>query len=193
MRKKAFLPGFSLLEVSISLIIVGIISTIFITQFNATRKLHSSHKTMANIEIVLKSIGAYCMYKEGSLPCPSARNRNVGNQSSEMKNNCGIIPFKTLGIMERSAKDGNGQWLTYRMNFAFGSKATSGYQKNLGIAEFTPESADDKVAIVITSQNESGQDEVIIWYSERNFIANYAGNRTFKKKQTTTGLAGHFS
>ncbi|MDR2598245.1 MAG: type II secretion system GspH family protein [Holosporales bacterium] len=190
MGRKVFLPGFSLLEVSISLFIVGIISSIFITQFSATKKIHAAHKTMSNIEVILKSIGSYYAAKEGLIPFPSAQDRNIGTQSGAMQNSFGLVPFKTLGIMERFAKDGNGRWLQYRMNPFFGKQAPSIQQKTLGIAEFAADSVDDKVAIIIKSQNSNGNDETVIWYSEKNFIANYGGNRIFRRPQPQVGLPG---
>ncbi|MDR1289260.1 MAG: prepilin-type N-terminal cleavage/methylation domain-containing protein [Holosporales bacterium] len=190
MKRKVFLPGFSLLEVSISLFIVGIISSIFIAQFSATKKIHAAHKTMSNIEIILKSIGSYCISKEGVIPFPSTSDRALGIQNSSMQNSFGLVPFKTLGLMERFAKDGNGRWLLYRMNPFFCKQTSSTQQKNLGIAEFAADSADDKVAIIIKSQDSNGNDETVIWYSEKNFIANYAGNRTFRRIQPQVGLPG---
>ncbi|MDR1034606.1 MAG: type II secretion system GspH family protein [Holosporales bacterium] len=190
MKRKVFLTGFSLLEVSISLFIVGIISSIFVTQFSATRKIYATHKTMANIEIVLKALVSYYISKEGAIPFPSASDRNIGIQNSSTQGCFGLIPFKALGIMERFAKDGNGRWLLYQMNPFFGKSVSSDQQRNLGITEFASDSIDDKVAIVIKSQGSDGSDETIIWYSEKNFIANYAGNRTFRRYQPQIGLPG---
>jgi hypothetical protein len=149
---------------------------------------------MSNIEIVLKSIGVYCIAKEGAIPFPSANDRNVGMQHSGTQNSFGIVPFKTLGIMERFAKDGNGRWLLYKMNPFFGKPPPANSQRTLGITEFAPDSTDDKVAIIIKSQNSAGNDETVIWYSEKNFIANYAGNRTFRRQPAQVGLpVGRFS
>ena len=92
-----------------------------------------------------------------------------------MKNTFGIIPFKTLGIMEKFAKNAKGKWLLYKMNPDFGK--TTALNKNLGITSFSSQIPQDKVAFIIKSQNERWEDEVVAWYSEKTFISNLANNR----------------
>jgi prepilin-type N-terminal cleavage/methylation domain-containing protein len=188
-----FLSGFSLLEVSISLLVIGIISNIFMTQFIATKKLYASQKTATNMDFVLKALGTYYISKEGELPYPSTSTNNVGMQSQSMQNTFGIVPFKTLGIMENFAKSGNGKWLLYRLNPFFRKNGASQQQKKLGIDDFESDIIDDKVAIILKSQSNEGKDEIVIWYSEKTFIANFAGNKVFTKKQQQVGLpVSHF-
>ena len=192
MKKKVRLSGFSLLEVSISLLIIGIVSSVSMTQLHTIRKLYSTQKTQANIEFVVKSVAAYYLSNEGILPYPSDVSQNIGTQSLLMKNSFGIVPFKTLGIMDRFAKNGNGKFLLYRMNPFFRKTTSSVEQKNLGIKEFSSGIKDDKVAIIIKSQNEKDEDEVIIWYSEKNFISNFANNRIITKSATVVGISADF-
>lgn len=192
MKKKVRLSGFSLLEVSISLLIIGIVSSVSMTQLNTIRKLYSTQKTQANIEFVVKSLAAYYLSNEGVLPYPSDVSQNIGNQSLNMKNSFGIVPFKTLGIMDRFAKNGNGKFLLYRVNPFFRKATSSVEQKNLGIKDFSSGIKDDKVAIIIKSQNAKNQDEIIIWYSEKNFISNFANNKIITKPVEKIGIATDF-
>ena len=151
MLRKVRLQGFSLLEVSISLLIVGIISVISISQMTLMQKISASQKTRANIEFVAKVLGMYYFIsKTQPLPFPSEINSNIGYQSERMKNSFGIIPYKTLGIMEKFAKDGNGRWLLYKMNPNFD--------------EYSSTIRDDRLAFIIKAKNAKNEDEVSLGY-----------------------------
>ena len=173
MVKKTHLEGFSLIEISISLIILGIVSSIGISQLKLINKVLSHQKTQSNIDFVVKSLGVYCTYKALKVPFPSKINENIGYQNEDMKNSFGIIPFKSLGIMEKFAKDGNGRWILYKMNPDFGKLKFTSSDKSLGIKDFYSEIAGDRVAFIIKTKNVKNEDELTIWYSEKNFIANY--------------------
>lgn len=173
--KIARFQAFSLIEVSISLIIIGIISSIGISQLRLMNKIYSSQKTHANIDFVVKALGVYCTGKVLKLPYPSKINANIGIQSEDMKHSFGLIPFRTLGIMEKFAKDGNGHWLLYKMNPNFGKVTFSPEDRCLGVTDFDSELSDDRVAFIIKSKNHKNEDELTIWYSELNFISNYTG------------------
>ena len=182
---KAKIPAFSLIEVSISLIIIGIISSIGISQLRVMNKVYSSQKTQANIDFVIRSLGAYCTCKALQLPYPSKMNANIGIQSEEMKHSFGIIPFKSLGIMEKFAKDGNGHWMLYKVNPDFGKVVFSPENKSLGITDFSSELPNDRVAFIIKSKNSKNEDEITIWYSEKTFVSNFTklNNQTISEVQ----------
>ncbi|MDR3030890.1 MAG: hypothetical protein LBU35_00700 [Holosporales bacterium] len=184
---KLNLYGFSLIEASISLLIIGLVSAIVLPQLKSILTLTRTQKTQSNIDFVIKSIGAYYLssYK---IPYPSKFDLNIGEQNESMKDSFGIVPFKTLGIMESFAKNGYGKWLLYRMNPSFGNPTVSPAQKNLGITEFSSALSDDKVAIIIKSQNSKNEDEIILWYSEKVFIANFANNKAPIRNTGRTGL-----
>lgn len=173
MARKISFQGFSLIEVSISLLIVGIISAIGISQLRLMQKMYASQKTQSNIDFVVKALGAYCTSTALQLPFPSKIDSNIGNQSNSMKHSFGIIPFKSLGIMEKFAKDGNGRWLLYKMNPNFGKSVFESEDKSLGVKEFNSEIPEDRVAFIIKTKNAKNEDELSIWYSEHTFIANY--------------------
>jgi prepilin-type N-terminal cleavage/methylation domain-containing protein len=186
MMKKITLPGFSLIEVSISLLILGIISSVVMTQLNMFNKAHANQKTQSNIDFVVKAIAAYCMSNDEQLPFPSSTSSNVGLQNEGLKDTFGCVPFRTLGIMEKFSKSGNGKRLLYRMNPHFG-KSSIGANVTLGIGEFHSDIKDDKVAIIIKSQDSNGRDETVVWYGERSFIANFM-NGTMRRTEARTGL-----
>lgn len=169
-RKVSF-SAFSLIEVSISLLIIGILSGIWGNQLKMINKIQSSQKTQTNIDFTVKALAAYCIAEDFKLPYPSKLNSDLGKQSESMKNSFGIIPFKSLGIMEKFAKDGNGRWLLYKMNPNFCN--LNSQNSNLDVKEFSSDIAGDKVAFIIKSQNSAGVDETTVWYSEKTFISNF--------------------
>jgi prepilin-type N-terminal cleavage/methylation domain-containing protein len=185
--RKIALPGFSLIEVSISLLILGIISSVVMTQLNVFNKIYANQKTQSNIDFVVKAIAAYCISNDGQLPYPSSTSGNVGIQNETMKDTYGYAPFKDLGVMEKYSKDGNGRALLYRMNPRFGKSALSPTDRTLGITEFHSDIKDDKVAIIIKSQNDDGKDEIVVWYGEKSFIANFT-NGIAPKATAQTGI-----
>ena len=91
MRKNIRFQGFSLIEVSISLLIVGIVSAIGISQLRLMQKMYAAQKTQSNIDFVIKALGAYCTSSSLRLPFPSKMNSDIGYQSESMKNSFGII------------------------------------------------------------------------------------------------------
>ena len=187
MRKKVLLGGFSLLEVSISLLVIGIISSVGISQMNSILKLNATQKTQSNIDMIVRSLGAYYLSTESKIPFPSSDTINLGVQNEGIKKEFGIVPFKSLGIMEKFAKNGNGKWLLYKMNPFFCKKGVSKDQASLGVKEFVSDLQEDKVAIIIKSVNKNDEDEVVVWYSEKNFIANFANNKQPQQKVLKTG------
>ncbi|MDR1488140.1 MAG: prepilin-type N-terminal cleavage/methylation domain-containing protein [Holosporales bacterium] len=154
---KRYLEGFSLIEVSISLLIVGIISTICVSQLSSYLSIERLRKTESHCDIVVNSIGAYAKIK-GTLP--SATN-------IDSSNGFGIVPFETLGIMEKFVKDGYGNWFLYKTNPDF-NKTTSS-NKTLGISGFKG-ITNDMVAFIIKSVNpKTGSEIYSVWYSKINF------------------------
>ncbi|MDR3224424.1 MAG: prepilin-type N-terminal cleavage/methylation domain-containing protein [Holosporales bacterium] len=168
LNKNSELSGFALLEVSIALLVLGIISSICITQLSMSQRIYSAQKTQSNIDFVVKAIAVYCLSHDGVLPFPSSTSTNIGFQTESLKDTFGIIPFKSIGVMEKLARDGKGRWLSYRMNPSFGGQTTSIQQKNLGILEFASDIKDDKVAIILKSQ-----DGNVTWYSESSFVSSF--------------------
>lgn len=157
-RFKRFLKAFSLIEVSISLVITGIISSVCLQQLASFKKAEALRNTQHHFDVVITSLGAYYLSSDGDLPQPSGK----------LVDGFGRVPFETLGIMERFAKDGNGNWILFKVNPFFGKKNFDSKLINLGVVEFSS-SSDDKVAFILKSMNKEGKELFKIWMSERNF------------------------
>lgn len=168
------LRGFSLIEVSISLLILGIISSVSISQFASVKRIQAEINTRSNIDYILKALGAYYISTDGLLPAPASQNFPITGKQIPGNENFGIVPYKSLGIMEKYAKDGYGNWLLYKLNPDIGKKYRV-KDKNLGINEFDSDDDNDKVILVIKYY--TNKKEHIIWYSENNFAKIFANGR----------------
>ncbi|MDR0552800.1 MAG: hypothetical protein LBG13_01770 [Holosporales bacterium] len=157
--RKLWVSGFSLIEASISLLIVGIVSSVCISQLSVFMAVNRMQKTQANCEIIVKALGTY-MRVDCVLPPP------VNVDSSGF----GRVPFETVGIMESFAKDGNGNWILYKANPYFGRMTADPELINLGVREFSGASG-DKVAFILKSVSSTNAELYKIWYSENNFTA----------------------
>lgn len=190
-RKNRFLHGFSLIETSVSLLIVGIISGIIVTQMRIYQGAAASARTQSNIDAIVSSLAAYCIGgSDCMLPYPSSdREQTIGLSDQNMKNKFGIIPFKTLGIMEKFAKDGRGRWILYRMNPYFNEMFYPPEFKKLGVAEFSS-SSEDKIAFIIKTNDDNGKSGHMIWYSENNFKVKFdmMGRDNFDRGGSGIGL-----
>lgn len=189
---KRKISGFSLLEASISLIIVGIVSGVCISQIKTMILFRETQKTQVNIERIINSIGAYySLATDGNIPEPSDFTGNIGRKSSYMAGKYGIVPFKSLGIMEQFAKDGKGRWIKYKMNPFFNKNTTNPEYINLGVKDFESDHK-DKVAFIIKTEDENGKETQVFWISERNFKLMFKNEKvnqenensiTFKRKK----------
>jgi prepilin-type N-terminal cleavage/methylation domain-containing protein len=109
--------GFSLLELAIVLVIIGIIGGITLPLLTAQMKRAAFVKTKTHQEYALQAIGAY-VEKYKRFPCP-ADPLITGPQHGIARLHCqgesarGILPFKTLGISEIYAKDGHKHLIVY--------------------------------------------------------------------------------
>jgi prepilin-type N-terminal cleavage/methylation domain-containing protein len=113
--------GFSLIEVIIALAIVGVTLGGVFSMFASYNNARCEQKTNEHIEIVAKAIGLY-LAQDGIIPAPcdpgKASDAQFGYFYDTLyaSSRCGIVPFKTLGIAEKYAKDGYGNYLTYMVN-----------------------------------------------------------------------------
>ena len=113
MKKTSPPDGFSLIEVAIVLIIIGIMGgmgiSLLIHQMSLNRHKISHH----HHEAIFRSLAAYALRKEG-LPYaanPASRKEKFGLAQSSQT--IGIVPFKTLGLPESMVKDGYKNYITY--------------------------------------------------------------------------------
>lgn len=109
--------GFSLLELAIVLVILGIIGGLSLPLLTAHMSRTAFLKTRTNQEYVVSAIAVY-VEKNKRFPCPAeshitGANYGVALEKCPMEQAKGIIPFKTLGISETYGRDGFKRLMTY--------------------------------------------------------------------------------
>lgn len=110
--------GFSLVEVMISLIILGLIGGLGLATLTGYQGAEKLRKTKENQEKILSLLAARVI-STGSLPLPadpSAQGPDRGHATPVTVRGghaLGLVPFKTLGIPENLVRDGYGRPFTY--------------------------------------------------------------------------------
>lgn len=109
--------GFSLLELAIVLVILGVIGGLSIPLLTAHMARAAFLKTRSNQEYVVNAIAVF-VEKNNRFPCPAeahitGENFGIALENCRMEKAKGIIPFKTLGISETYGRDGFKRLMTY--------------------------------------------------------------------------------
>lgn len=165
--------GFSLLELSIVLIILGILGGLSLPLLTAQIQRAALVKTRSHQEYVLNAIAAY-VEKNKRFPCP-ALPQGIEVEYGVSQLHCrgqrakGIIPFKTLGISETYSQDGFKRLMTYVVEPEFAKVDTAlqnesgGYiillQEDGGSVLAPPLVTDrnpNSIALLLISHGESG-------------------------------------
>ncbi|MBS0271417.1 MAG: prepilin-type N-terminal cleavage/methylation domain-containing protein [Proteobacteria bacterium] len=165
--------GFSLLELAISLVVLGIIGGLSLPLLTAQINRSCIVKTRVYQDYALNAIAAY-VEKNKRFPCPaepqiSGPGYGVAQIQCRGQKAKGILPFKTLGISEIYARDGFKRLMTYVIEPELAKKDTAlqnergGYitvNKEEGGPVIAPPLAGDRnpncVALVLVSHGESG-------------------------------------
>lgn len=114
--------GFSILELAIVLVILGILGGASIPLLKARMSREAVFKTRENQSQAIGAIAAF-VEKNRRFPCPAdpkVTGADYGLEPKEKK--ChkakaeGILPFRTLGISEACAKDGFKRFMTYAVD-----------------------------------------------------------------------------
>lgn len=157
--------GFALIEVSIALLILGIMTSISMSQFATLKKLKAEQITQRNIDYIVHALGTYYLNKHGSLPNPVQPNQD----------GFGYIPYKNMGIMAKYTKDGYGNPLLYKFNTSLIDYNQSRLidikpvdkhvDKSMGIDEYASDIKNDAVIFAIKTQDGKN----IVWYSYKLF------------------------
>ncbi|MBY0280880.1 MAG: prepilin-type N-terminal cleavage/methylation domain-containing protein [Alphaproteobacteria bacterium] len=115
------LSGFSLIEVAMVLCIIGILSGIGIPALNNFLKFQKIRKTEDHMEQIFQSLTSYVLVNK-RLPCPSKPGVSA-SENGISESNClfsetfiGLVPYRTLGIPEKTAKDSYHNWITFAVN-----------------------------------------------------------------------------
>jgi len=142
--------GFTLVEMAIALVIVGLLLAFATVGFSKILNRDFEKKTFSNMEIIADAISIYTQ-RHMRVPCPAdptgvdgttVNGEPFGTEinsgtDGDVFGNCnsiaeaeGIIPFTTLGLPKHLAKDAFGNYITYRVSIASSqSPATASTQE----------------------------------------------------------------
>lgn len=118
--------GFSLVEVMISLIILGLIGGMGLAVLGRYQEGERLRKTKDHQERLLSLLAAQVI-TTGALPAPaqaSVQGAERGYAATTLSGGTfgiGLVPFKTLGVPEALARDGYGRFFTYGVQGALTS------------------------------------------------------------------------
>ena len=115
-RKSA---GFTLVELSIVMVLIGIVMTMGMKMFNATLDNAAFSETKIKQERIKTALISY-LRTNGTLPCPdNAAGVATGQESTpcatHQSDSFGVVPWQTLGIPREAALDGWGNFFTYKV------------------------------------------------------------------------------
>jgi prepilin-type N-terminal cleavage/methylation domain-containing protein len=128
--------GFSLMEMCIALILMGVVLSATFSLVRSYRRISKEEVTRLHQQKIMQALCSY-FFRQQCLPYPSYSEKSIGEsctyfvykdlpRSPYVKEPVGteicswfdayaigIVPFKTLGLPEKVAKDGFGHWITY--------------------------------------------------------------------------------
>lgn len=124
------MSGYTLIEMSISLVILGIMSLTLFSTIQTLQKSHKIHITKHREQIILKALGKY-VSTHNCLPYPCKPSEqhtglspavpDVASDFSISTMECvGVVPWQTLGIAQEIIYDGYGNPFTYIMHPVLG-------------------------------------------------------------------------
>lgn len=120
--------GFTLVEMSVVLIVIGLVILIVFPAMKSIREGTQRTETVQNLATLTRAAAAFAQAK-GCLPCPTPAGtsgagfghvRGDGQLNAPLCGLCakpeGIPPFADLGLPAAAAKDGWGRWITMRID-----------------------------------------------------------------------------
>lgn len=140
--------GFSLLELSIVLIVFGLLASGMIGAITSQRSLADERKALQLLDLAIDTLYGFAI-RHGRLPCPAAANltnsdSNAGIEACPLEH--GVLPWRTLGLAEL---DPWGQRLSYYADRDFSGEPIAGARAAFGLE--TPGSANVHAAHDITA------------------------------------------
>lgn len=110
--------AYSLIEIALSLTIIGIMSTAGLKAIQQWQRYQKKYVTLQHQEEILQAIAMHAV-RTGNYPLPAdplAPTTSFGQSRTRIEGAAdqkGIVPFITIGISEFTAKDGYGRYFTY--------------------------------------------------------------------------------
>jgi len=104
--------GFTLIEISIVLIILGIITNFSLSFFKTFHESRLLHETQTKQHMLLRVLAHY-KKKNGYLPCPATPELQGNSNPSCPGITTGIIPYQTLGLSKKDVFDAYHHYFTY--------------------------------------------------------------------------------
>jgi type II secretory pathway pseudopilin PulG len=109
---KKTIPAFALLEVAIALSVLGVIAYMAMPLLGKVQQWQQVRITNAHQEKIIEALAGYVLANR-RLPCPALSANGEAQATCTNDTKAGFVPYKTLGIDEKTAKDGNHHWMTY--------------------------------------------------------------------------------
>lgn len=110
MRKK--IPAFALIEIAIALSVFGIIGYMTMPLLGKIQRWQKARTSHAHQEKIIEALAGYVLANK-RLPCPAADSNGQALAVCTNATKTGFVPYRTLGIDQKIAKDGNHHWITY--------------------------------------------------------------------------------
>jgi len=145
--------GFSLVELSVVLVIMGVLLGLSLPLLSSQSQRAANVRTDAHRARLEEAIKSYWAHTN-TLPCPSPpQAQGISPKSCGGGNAVGVIPYKTLGIPEKTAKDGHRRYFTYAVESKLTKPPVDGdHSKTMGGSVIV---LDDKGKNVIDSKDKS--------------------------------------
>jgi prepilin-type N-terminal cleavage/methylation domain-containing protein len=116
---KNYKSGFTLVEMAIVLVVVGLLVTAMFAPLSAQRDLKDYSQVRADLEQIKEALYGYAIVN-GSLPCPDINDDGIadiaGCGTASSSSTGGNLPWVTLGVQ---GKDPWSRFYQYRVNGAF--------------------------------------------------------------------------
>ena len=163
--------GFLLMEVCIVLSVVGILVGAGSSLLKGYYRRQQDMCTQTHQTQILNAL-VWFVLREKRLPCPASYESNGVSLVSCSEHWKGIVPFRSLGLPERVAKDGLGSWMSFIVEpaltehsvnvssalgvcrFILGTKSTlEVIEKDTSLTQYTKQ---DGIVVVIISHGKYG-------------------------------------
>ena len=108
--------GFSLLELSLVLAVMGVVAASGLSLMTSRMTQAKERVTLDHQELIFKTLANYAL-SHNHLPCPSPTLSGIARDSCGSPHEAtGYLPFQTLGLSSKSARDGWGRLMHYAVH-----------------------------------------------------------------------------